>query len=877
MRVVVPPKGANWRSLDVLAVAILFMLCVAAAMLRAIYDDWLAGYDTLTYYLSSFGYLGDRLRDGQIPAWNPYFSSGAPMAGDPQGGWMYLPVMFAFTLFKAVTAFKVLLLLLSVIGGLGLYVFARRISLSPIPALFASVAFAIGPIAYGTATDRIIIVLTYPAMAVGLCAAEMALRSNRTIGFLSWTALGGLALSQNFASYPTQGTLYTLMYVAGWLAYRWLVAPIPEVGPRLTHLKRAVMFGIGMGVIAVAFGGAALWPVLDYTNQSPLAGGDYSKAVQGDDLSTPPILNLLAVMLQDSSHYRLSTTSGAVVLLVLFALALGRNRYGIPYFAVAAWLFIDLASTEFLTMRAFYVVPMFERIHSHRPSVASAFIYPAILLVAAGGLQLLIDGIRTRRLVWAVSAASGVFAGFIAICWSQDIPIGAWPIATAVVAAILILLCALPIRRISAQLAERLPQLSAAILVIILLIYPTAVDYTRIMNGTGHTPGLEDVDPATDDVEWVVNTTAKREDHGTAAEFLQQQRDLQQPFRFASYYGADTASGQHVPFVYRRFDREIVLTLAGSRAGFLGLQDISGYNPIHLTNYVEYFKYMQGKEQNYHFVDVFYQALDTSQLFAMLNVRYVLVATTNLGFNPPITLYGREVFRDAQVIVYENPYAFPRAWIVHVVGDNKDGEGLLLLNSGMVDGHQVAYVDGPLPEVEPLTGSGPADAVTVTSYAPERIEMTASSSASGLLVVSEVYANGWNASVDGEQVEILRTNHALRGVPLPAGEHTVVMTYEPRSLTIGLWSTGLTSIAMLGIWFWALVDWRRRGGTSSASPHAVAASREDQRESRGVRLTAAKRLLLLVSRYDSSSMCWALGGRGNRRMLADENGRGRHN
>ena len=453
-------------------------------------------------------------------------------------------------------------------------------------------------------------------------------------------------------------------------------------------------------------------------------------------------------------------------------------------------------------------MPYFEHIHAHRPSTAVAYVYPAFFLLAAAGLQLLIDEVSASRILRALAIAGAAFGGLVALCRSRDVPVGAWPIVTAMVAAALILACALRLRGVSIGWRAHGPRLSAALLVAVLLIYPTAVDYGRIANGTGQTPGLEDVDPATDDVEAVVETTVKREDPGTAAGFLQQQRDTQPPFRYAAYYAADTASGQHLPFLYRRLDPEIVHTLAGSRAGFLGLQQVSGYNPIHLRNYVEYFEVMQGQPQNYHFVDVFYPALDDAQLFAMLNVRYVTIPVT-LGFTPPIAYYGVEVFRDEQTIVYENPRAFPRAWIVHEVRPAEDGEELRLFNDYEVDGRTVAYVDGPLPGVTAPADGVADDAVTITRYEPEEIALTARSDGAGLLVLSEVYTTGWKATVDGVEIDVLETNHALRGVPVPAGEHEVVLRYEPMTLTVGLWSTGLAGAAMLGVWGWALIGWRR--------------------------------------------------------------------
>jgi uncharacterized membrane protein YfhO len=87
--------------------------------------------------------------------------------------------------------------------------------------------------------------------------------------------------------------------------------------------------------------------------------------------------------------------------------------------------------------------------------------------------------------------------------------------------------------------------------------------------------------------------------------------------------------------------------------------------------------------------------------------------------------------------------------------------------------------------------------------------------APGLLVVSEVYAAGWVASVDGAPVPILPTDHALRGIPLPAGEHTVELFYEPPALRLGLLVSAITwaglLLAMLASGFRPTVrSWRHR-------------------------------------------------------------------
>jgi len=85
--------------------------------------------------------------------------------------------------------------------------------------------------------------------------------------------------------------------------------------------------------------------------------------------------------------------------------------------------------------------------------------------------------------------------------------------------------------------------------------------------------------------------------------------------------------------------------------------------------------------------------------------------------------------------------------------------------------------------------------------------ISVNASAPGLLVISEVYSSGWRAYVDGDRVEITPTDHVLRGVPIPAGEHDVKLRYEPTSLRIGLVISALsTALVLIGC---AALGWAR--------------------------------------------------------------------
>jgi hypothetical protein len=61
----------------------------------------------------------------------------------------------------------------------------------------------------------------------------------------------------------------------------------------------------------------------------------------------------------------------------------------------------------------------------------------------------------------------------------------------------------------------------------------------------------------------------------------------------------------------------------------------------------------------------------------------------------------------------------------------------------------------------------------------------------GWLLLADTYFPGWVAAVDGAPAPILHGDYAFRAVAVPAGEHTIVFDYQPGSLRLGFWLTGL--------------------------------------------------------------------------------------
>ena len=50
------------------------------------------------------------------------------------------------------------------------------------------------------------------------------------------------------------------------------------------------------------------------------------------------------------------------------------------------------------------------------------------------------------------------------------------------------------------------------------------------------------------------------------------------------------------------------------------------------------------------------------------------------------------------------------------------------------------------------------------------------------MVFSEIYYPGWEATIDGKPAEIGRVNYVLRAISVPAGKHSVVLSFFPKSV-----------------------------------------------------------------------------------------------
>jgi hypothetical protein len=271
-------------------------------------------------------------------------------------------------------------------------------------------------------------------------------------------------------------------------------------------------------------------------------------------------------------------------------------------------------------------------------------------------------------------------------------------------------------------------------------------------------------------------------------------RKQPQPFRVLPVDGPQTApagDGAPPPISF-----ELQGLFATNRFMVFDIGSVGGYHPAKLQDYEEFIRALKFSMEN--------GRLD---LASMMNARY-LVAGVRLADHPSLKAVwvGRDYNNEARAI-YENAGAFPRAWIAGAYRVEKPDEALIAMANGEVDLRHTVMLEKK-PAVEPVPGDSAM--VSVGKIAAKEASFAVTLDRPGVLVVGEVYYPDWKATVDGQPAEMLKANHVLRAVALPAGKHEVVFKYDSSVVKEGATVSIVTFVITLAACLVAALS--RRGG-----------------------------------------------------------------
>ncbi len=185
-------------------------------------------------------------------------------------------------------------------------------------------------------------------------------------------------------------------------------------------------------------------------------------------------------------------------------------------------------------------------------------------------------------------------------------------------------------------------------------------------------------------------------------------------------------------------------------------------------------------------VDQFNQMLDPLQ--RRLQVRLPFTLGLKPGAPPPSpTMPIADVVQSltatpseqGQFAVIEFTGALPRAKLYTDWRSGlSDSNTLETLRSPDFDPAKQVLLAKPVDGIAPAASAPPGEA-SIVSHAPKQVVIKTKSTAAGVLLLNDRWHPDWKVTVDGQPAELLRANFIMRGVAVPAGEHTVEFRFEP--------------------------------------------------------------------------------------------------
>lgn len=203
------------------------------------------------------------------------------------------------------------------------------------------------------------------------------------------------------------------------------------------------------------------------------------------------------------------------------------------------------------------------------------------------------------------------------------------------------------------------------------------------------------------------------------------------------------------------------------------LQTIRSYDQLESAQFVKYMKQLTNdapfSQWSSHTVDY------ASALFRRLNVRFVISAEPL----DELARLERMSVHDDHGRLYRVPNALPRATVVARAVDVTSTPTEALLAMAARD--DVAFLEVAPPPLTATRGS-----VRIADYGLNRVTLDVETDGAALVVLADNHFPGWRATVDGDDVPILRSHATFRAVAVPAGKSSVRFEYRPGSFWLGL-------------------------------------------------------------------------------------------
>lgn len=691
----------------------------------------------------------DTLKRKELPLWNPYNFSGAPLLANFQSAVFY-PFNVLYFLVSQPLAWSILVMFQPLLASLFTYFYARKISISIFGSFFASLSFSFSSfmtvwLEYNTIGQ---VILWLP---LSLLSIEHLLKKVT----LAWMIpfIFSLVASQ-FGGHP-QIFIYIFVFVACYVAYRaW--------GVKRSLLTIACLSFLSLGIGAIQF-----VPGTELISQSARVSHDYDFLVNKiliqpyqlamlfvpDFFGNPATRNYII-----SDTYIGKVTSIGLVPLFFVLLALIKKKNDITkFFGMSCMIVLFLATSNPFTQLLYrFSIPLFS---ASAPTLAIFLFCFSLSIVSGFGVDLWQkEKMTMRKFFYWIAPIALIFV----ILWASVFIYPKLSLRSLLYSTII--LCTILFSLLIGTLKTKIK-----FFILIFLIIVQAGDLFRSFHKFNPFSPPELIFPKAEVLEFLKKEAGINRFWGYGAAAIEAN------FATAEFLYSPDGYDPLYPKRYGEFIQsskngkiETIFTTQTRSDAFIahgfGEEDFSS-NPYRLKVLrLLGIKYILDKAEN----------ASTQKTFP--NDRFKLVYEKN----------GWKVFENLNVL--------PRAFLAssYQVFQTKEEFENIFFSPTFNPSKTILLEEDPKLSLSNLNHLSKLQPL---SYQPNQTIFTLNTSTAAFLFLSDVYYPGWKAFIDGEQTHIYRANYAFRAVAVPAGEHRVVFTYDPFSFKIGLAITGISMAA----------------------------------------------------------------------------------
>ncbi len=749
-----PLTGSRYSLVPLFLIALLLIVgapvCWLLSEIHPESDVVSIDYENAILYQKTFPfhrYTSAYMNQGVLPLWNPRLYCGTPLLADFSNG-LFQPLNTVFLMLPTGRAMAAHAFLALCLSGFFFVLFCRALGLSYVASLVGGVALAFSGAALAASTR--------PTLAGVFAWAPMAfwaLREFKNTGRMANIVLLGIACALMILSGGWALAAVMLMFLALYAVMLFYHVTDDVPLPRFTAI--AALLATALGLSAIQWAPSLPW-LLERAEPWTVFWRHDLAAQTPADLSA-----LLRQMLaaQPGTLPRLVYAGIAVVLLIPAGLFYQHHRRDVWFFALAA-------------PAAFAFMVYFDSAALGQAARLAAF--PAVFsmcALAAMGMHRLTGG-RRGNPVWHV--------GIVVFAVACGLFVLTEPLVRSTI--ILFVVVVFPALLIRHRWVARISACSIAFL----LFFDLTVANT---NKFGHP--FQDA-PACYTLYNDLFSVAEERSLGARTLISSHPLNKAMPDNIAMIYAMYSAGGSHVPLT-------AVETV---------WWDALTPDP-----------------------DAAPEDAPTRRLLDVMSVRAVLHGQGGgidpKAFDDPEGALENSLEQDGTRLII-NDAALPRVYFVPgwVPVDGIQG-ALELIRDPAFDPTQRAMVDlqargiESLFQADPSATSAPPAVAAVPNTAtipaklpdmpppPTHVETKIASATTssvtlhvstptpGITILSDTFAPGWIATLDGTAVPILRANGLFRGVATPPGHHTIVFTYRPVGLVAGAALSFLTLIVLM--------------------------------------------------------------------------------